>query len=275
MDPSPTDHPFTIGQEYITIHFSFHICFQFEPTKEKDNMALRMWASSTANALRISCGAKPSLSPAFSLSRCFSSGALSLSLSQRQSVRVNYSWNLCLTLFSINGFPLVLNFFIFFFLLVFFKFRDQQYKVRRVFWNCEMNSSYLINILELSYICSSGWIEICLLTWMGEAWRLNGYNWYHWSCSGYCFHIPSNWNLWLCLYFHSTFKMTLRPIPIKCFILSFCDFSFLIHWWEYPFPCMWLWLFYIGEMVWWNLDHWVVLSSDQLVHLVQRSSLMA
>ncbi|XP_042485562.1 glycine cleavage system H protein, mitochondrial-like [Macadamia integrifolia] len=36
-------------------------------------MALRMWASSTANALRISCGAKAPLSPAFSLSRCFSS----------------------------------------------------------------------------------------------------------------------------------------------------------------------------------------------------------
>ncbi|XP_004300261.1 PREDICTED: glycine cleavage system H protein, mitochondrial-like isoform 2 [Fragaria vesca subsp. vesca] len=36
-------------------------------------MALRMWASSTANALRISGGAsKAQLSPAFSLSRCFS-----------------------------------------------------------------------------------------------------------------------------------------------------------------------------------------------------------
>ncbi|KAK7833526.1 glycine cleavage system H protein, mitochondrial [Quercus suber] len=36
-------------------------------------MALRMWASSTANALRISCASKAHLSPAFSLSRCFSS----------------------------------------------------------------------------------------------------------------------------------------------------------------------------------------------------------
>ncbi|XP_024026520.1 glycine cleavage system H protein, mitochondrial [Morus notabilis] len=35
-------------------------------------MALRMWASSTANALRISCASKAHLSPAFSLSRCFS-----------------------------------------------------------------------------------------------------------------------------------------------------------------------------------------------------------
>lgn len=36
-------------------------------------MALRMWASSTANALRISSASKAqNLSPAFSLSRCFS-----------------------------------------------------------------------------------------------------------------------------------------------------------------------------------------------------------
>ncbi|BBH02918.1 Single hybrid motif superfamily protein [Prunus dulcis] len=36
-------------------------------------MALRMWASSTANALRISSASKAHLSPAFSVSRCFSS----------------------------------------------------------------------------------------------------------------------------------------------------------------------------------------------------------
>lgn len=41
-------------------------------------MALRMWASSTANALRISCASKAHLSPAFSLSRCFSTGIPSL-----------------------------------------------------------------------------------------------------------------------------------------------------------------------------------------------------
>ncbi|PON56873.1 Glycine cleavage system H-protein, subgroup [Trema orientale] len=35
-------------------------------------MALRMWASSTASALKISCASKAHLSPAFSLSRCFS-----------------------------------------------------------------------------------------------------------------------------------------------------------------------------------------------------------
>ncbi|OVA06859.1 Glycine cleavage H-protein [Macleaya cordata] len=37
-------------------------------------MALRMWASSTANALKISsnCGSRTSLYPAFSLSKCFS-----------------------------------------------------------------------------------------------------------------------------------------------------------------------------------------------------------
>ncbi|CAL5432382.1 unnamed protein product [Camellia sinensis] len=35
-------------------------------------MALRMWASSTANALRLSSASKSHLSPAFSLSRCFS-----------------------------------------------------------------------------------------------------------------------------------------------------------------------------------------------------------
>ncbi|KAK6947450.1 Glycine cleavage system H-protein/Simiate [Dillenia turbinata] len=35
-------------------------------------MALRMWASSTANALKLSCAAKAHLSSAFSLSRCFS-----------------------------------------------------------------------------------------------------------------------------------------------------------------------------------------------------------
>ncbi|KAE8724148.1 Glycine cleavage system H protein [Hibiscus syriacus] len=35
-------------------------------------MALRMWASSTANALRISCTSKPHLSLVFSFSRCFS-----------------------------------------------------------------------------------------------------------------------------------------------------------------------------------------------------------
>ncbi|GLU05440.1 hypothetical protein SLE2022_225410 [Rubroshorea leprosula] len=35
-------------------------------------MALGMWASSTANALRISYASKAHLSPAFSLSRCFS-----------------------------------------------------------------------------------------------------------------------------------------------------------------------------------------------------------
>ncbi|PQP95543.1 glycine cleavage system H protein mitochondrial [Prunus yedoensis var. nudiflora] len=36
-------------------------------------MALRMWASSTANALRISSASKAHLSPAFPFSRCFSS----------------------------------------------------------------------------------------------------------------------------------------------------------------------------------------------------------
>ncbi|KAF5477734.1 hypothetical protein F2P56_004351 [Juglans regia] len=35
-------------------------------------MALRMWASSTANAFRFSYASKSHLSPAFSLSRCFS-----------------------------------------------------------------------------------------------------------------------------------------------------------------------------------------------------------
>ncbi|KAM2965041.1 hypothetical protein FF2_022771 [Malus domestica] len=35
-------------------------------------MALSLWASSTANALRISTASKSHLSPAFSLSRCFS-----------------------------------------------------------------------------------------------------------------------------------------------------------------------------------------------------------
>ncbi|KAJ4831307.1 hypothetical protein Tsubulata_039666 [Turnera subulata] len=36
-------------------------------------MALRMWASSTANALRISVASKTNLSSSYSLSRCFSS----------------------------------------------------------------------------------------------------------------------------------------------------------------------------------------------------------
>ncbi|OIT32631.1 PREDICTED: glycine cleavage system H protein, mitochondrial-like [Nicotiana attenuata] len=35
-------------------------------------MALRMWASSTANALRVSTASRANLSPAYSLSRCFS-----------------------------------------------------------------------------------------------------------------------------------------------------------------------------------------------------------
>ncbi|KAK9144445.1 hypothetical protein Sjap_004348 [Stephania japonica] len=35
-------------------------------------MAMRVWASSTANALRISCAPKSSLYPSFSLSKCFS-----------------------------------------------------------------------------------------------------------------------------------------------------------------------------------------------------------
>ncbi|KAG5540076.1 hypothetical protein RHGRI_020342 [Rhododendron griersonianum] len=35
-------------------------------------MALRIWASSTANALGVSCASKSHLSPPFSLSRCFS-----------------------------------------------------------------------------------------------------------------------------------------------------------------------------------------------------------
>ncbi|KAH7514373.1 glycine cleavage system H protein, mitochondrial [Ziziphus jujuba] len=35
-------------------------------------MALRMWASSTANALKISCASKANLSPTFALSKCFS-----------------------------------------------------------------------------------------------------------------------------------------------------------------------------------------------------------
>lgn len=35
-------------------------------------MSLRMWASSTASALRIACNTKTHLSPNFSLSRCFS-----------------------------------------------------------------------------------------------------------------------------------------------------------------------------------------------------------
>ncbi|EEF42449.1 glycine cleavage system H protein, mitochondrial [Ricinus communis] len=36
-------------------------------------MALRMWASSTANTLKISVACKAQLSPSYSLSRCFSS----------------------------------------------------------------------------------------------------------------------------------------------------------------------------------------------------------
>ncbi|KAF5729684.1 glycine cleavage system H protein 3 mitochondrial [Tripterygium wilfordii] len=35
-------------------------------------MALAIWASSTANALKISCASKSHLAPAYSLSRCFS-----------------------------------------------------------------------------------------------------------------------------------------------------------------------------------------------------------
>ncbi|KAJ8552697.1 hypothetical protein K7X08_020090 [Anisodus acutangulus] len=35
-------------------------------------MALRMWASSTANALRVSTASRTNISPAYSLSRCFS-----------------------------------------------------------------------------------------------------------------------------------------------------------------------------------------------------------
>ncbi|CDP12988.1 unnamed protein product [Coffea canephora] len=35
-------------------------------------MAMRMWASSTANALKLSTAIRPQFSPAFSLSRCFS-----------------------------------------------------------------------------------------------------------------------------------------------------------------------------------------------------------
>ncbi|KAL5791458.1 hypothetical protein ACOSP7_000052 [Xanthoceras sorbifolium] len=35
-------------------------------------MALRLWASSTVNALRISCASKTHVAPAFSFSRCFS-----------------------------------------------------------------------------------------------------------------------------------------------------------------------------------------------------------
>ncbi|XP_059640625.1 glycine cleavage system H protein 3, mitochondrial-like [Cornus florida] len=35
-------------------------------------MALRLWAASTANALRVPCSSKAHLAPAFSLSRCFS-----------------------------------------------------------------------------------------------------------------------------------------------------------------------------------------------------------
>ena len=42
-------------------------------------MALRMWASSTANALKLSSStSKSHLLPAFSISRCFSSGKLKL-----------------------------------------------------------------------------------------------------------------------------------------------------------------------------------------------------
>lgn len=44
-------------------------------------MALRLWASSTANALRISVASSTAhLSPSYSLSRCFSTGTLFLFL---------------------------------------------------------------------------------------------------------------------------------------------------------------------------------------------------
>lgn len=46
-----------------------------EAKKQKTKMALRMWASSTASALKLSSSvSKSQLTPAFSISRCFSSG---------------------------------------------------------------------------------------------------------------------------------------------------------------------------------------------------------
>ncbi|KAF8380675.1 hypothetical protein HHK36_028165 [Tetracentron sinense] len=67
-------HPFRTDQANIERLTSL-LLYLGQPKRgstEKDNMALRLWASSTANALGVSCASKAHLFPSFSLSRCFS-----------------------------------------------------------------------------------------------------------------------------------------------------------------------------------------------------------
>lgn len=130
-------------------------------------MALRMWASSTANALRISCASK---TPAFALSRCFSSGT------------------------QLISFPLPIIIFCklmgWFFL--FFSHKVKSYSFESLL---SIKEDYLFGLI----CCSLGWVEICILAWMGEAWRLCGYCWHHWSCPGSSYLCFFHEIGWLCM----------------------------------------------------------------------------
>ncbi|CAL5321236.1 unnamed protein product [Camellia sinensis] len=60
-------------EEFLKIQYKYLAC-AFPGVADHCTMALRMWASSTTNALRLSFASKSRLSPAFSLSRCLSTG---------------------------------------------------------------------------------------------------------------------------------------------------------------------------------------------------------
>lgn len=66
-------------------------------------MALRMWASSTANALRLSSASKTHLSSPFSLSRCFSTGNFCSFLLCLQTVCGNACMKLDFVFFAVGS----------------------------------------------------------------------------------------------------------------------------------------------------------------------------
>lgn len=137
-----------------------------------------MWASSTANALRISCASKAHLSPAFSLSRCFSTGIPSL-----------YS----------NGFSLHLYIYMCLWTNFVTKKKTTHLKLYffLVIWYCYVEK-----------FCSFGWFEVCNFTWVGEAWGLSCYNWHYWSRPGqYNFISPCGQDLYLSFLFFQVYAI--------------------------------------------------------------------
>lgn len=138
-----------IQDKATTIIFLSFFFFNSSFVKIEKIMALRMWASSTANALRIST-TNNIIAPSFSISRCFSTGNSLLSFAQ-------------FFIFKIGG--ISINWVI-------------------EIPNLRFSSSPLLITPYICCVHSNWWVEVCIFTWMGEAWGFSGHSWHHWSCSG-------------------------------------------------------------------------------------------